>query len=461
MNQDQLEATLRATLATRADGVTHGPDWQLPADLTAGRGRARHVARWLAPLAAAAAVAAVVASVVAIENESSGRHAPPLVRPTHGTSVPVTSNAAPSTNPPTPSVSLPGTCRTRLPSAWKTAIRHGRLDTGSPSAVLTDIASDGTLVVSRDFGPTPGSVRDIALLSPGRAPRSAYQVQDPDRYIAGGVVYSHWLVVTISSYPRPPKNTIPNTNAIPVRVVVVNLDTGSQHEIVDVPVSNGNTPSLDLITVLDGRVYWAIRPYYTARHGLIKSYDLRTGGTRTAYAGKLDYLGVATPYIDSPAGIGGFPSTASNVYVRATLPRAVTNGVDPDHPLLVATDGSAYAWVMGVHELGWWAPGQAKPTYLTVPQRLSTTGPGGVVVSRRYVFIEGAIVDVRSAATAPLTGHGLPTGKFSQFEPDQAADGVLYGTEFAGSGHYVDGYWQDPQPQLLRVDLNGLPDLHC
>lgn len=202
-------------------------------------------------------------------------------------------------------------------------------------------------------------------------------------------------------------------------------------------------------------MYWDVRRSYASRRGVIRSSDLRSGSARTEYSGPLGYP------IASAAGIGEL-SRPDEVYVHTDLPHVVAAGLDPHLPLFVATDGTAYAWVMGAHTLGWWTPGRENPVYLHVRQKLDLGhGPSGFVVSGQYVVTDGQVIDMTTAAAAPLAGGGLPTGKFGSFEPLLAGGGILLGTEYTGTGHYVDGYWRDPQPQLQRVDTTALPELRC
>jgi hypothetical protein len=470
MNDAQLEATLRATLTARAETVTRGPDWHLPSDLPAHRVRGRHAVGWLAPLAAAAAVAAVVASVVAIEHESSGRHIPPATAHPSGTpttsspttSSPTTSSPTSATTPPPPTAPL--ACTTALPAAWTNAIQNSRLALGSMAASVDAIAADGTLVISRDFGVTPGSARDIVLVAPGQAPRVVYRVQDPDHFTAEAEVYGRWLVVDLDATDRPPPHTIPNTPPPAVRrLLVLNLDTGAQRTIIALPPPGsrhpGREPSIELTAVLRGKVYWQLRQRYTSKTGVIESYDLATGATRTEYSGPTDHY----PTVTAAGIVGSVGAAAGHVYVPAPLPPAVAHGMNPQLPAYVSTDGTSWAWVENGHEYGWWTKGRSAPVYVRTRQPIDLeNGPRGFVVSGHYVFTDNQLIDMTAKAAAPLTGHGLPNGKFTQFEPDVAHDGVLYGTEYAGTGHYVDGYWQDPQPQVQRVITNsGLPDLHC
>jgi hypothetical protein len=119
--------------------------------------------------------------------------------------------------------------------------------------------------------------------------------------------------------------------------------------------------------------------------------------------------------------------------------------------------------VKDAHTFGWWTKGLSAPVYVRTPKPVDLdNGPTGFVVSGHYVFTDDQVVDMTAQVIAPLVGHGLPTGKFAQFGPDAAHDGVLYATEYAGTGHYVNGYWEDPQPQVQRIfTSNGLPNLHC
>lgn len=429
----ELETLLRATLATRAESVRQGAPWTSPTETSRHR-------RWLPVLAAAAAVV-LLAVGLAVGPRLVGNDHPAHPNPTRsGTPGPTTPHPTATPAP------VATACVTPLPAAWRQAIQNSRVDLGAMAATLDDVAPDGTLVVSRDFGVTPGSARDIVLVSPGKAPRVVYRVTDPDRYDATAALDGHWLMIAINSRGRAPANTVSNFPPPTIyRLLLRDLNTGTTRQIASAPQGSGaaQVPLIEAFTVLDGRVYWTYRSSYGSPTGVVRSYDPRTGKNTTVYRGSLsDY-----PQVTS-AGIGS--------YVAPVLPAQVAENLDPTNPLAVGTDGRAWAWLKSAFVLGWWQPGMSVPRYVQMRQAVSgNDGPPSV--AGPYVFIRQQVVDVNTHALAALPADG----KFASFEPQAGHDGVLYGLEYAGTGHWADGYWQDPQPQVQRVDTRALAALRC
>lgn len=435
---DDLETRIRDTLRERHDDITTAPALDLAL-------QDRRRPRWIAGVAAAAAVAAVAVVITVLP---SAHHAPPAGR---GSPSPRITSPNPS---PSPSPVVPQSCRTTLPRAWQQAFVGGQLDLGGIGAAPSSVTADGTIVAVRDGGFTPGSPRDVLLLRPGKPAQPVYQVPDPDQLVVQSAdLVGDKLVVALMESGRPPRGEEPGDSPLPNirKLVVVDLRTGQQHVVASMSGPN-DRPFIDASIVLDGRVYWDERASFTSDRGVIKSYGLHAGDVRSEYSGKV--IEFATY---SPAGIGD----GTDVYVRATLPAPVAAGLDSKHPLLVTTDGSAYAWQIGAHEIGWWAPGQSRPSYVRVPEKLDDNYAGELVVSGHFVFtVNGTMIDVRTGAEAPIAGGKIPTGKF--FDPAATAGGgIVAGANSVGEGHFQNGYWEDPQPRVLRVNTAHLPDLHC
>jgi hypothetical protein len=73
MSDEQIESTLRATFARRAESVADGPTWDADEEPLDVRPPARRSqARWLAPLAAAAVVLAVVSGILVFRSDDRG-----------------------------------------------------------------------------------------------------------------------------------------------------------------------------------------------------------------------------------------------------------------------------------------------------------------------------------------------------------------------------------------------------
>lgn len=436
MKTDQeLDDLLRATFAARAELVRRA----------AAVPELRHRRPWWPALAAAAAVVLIAAGIVV------GNHVTRTNHPTHPSPHPATTT---HTSAPT----VPTACATPLPAAWKQAILTSRVDFGSMAATVDDIGTDGTLVVSRDFGVTPGSARDIVLVKPGKAPRVVYRVADPDKYDATAAIDGHRLVIAVNSHGRAPANSIPNfPQPTILQLQVRDLRTGTTRQIASAPEGDGaqQVPLIEAFAVFNGRVYWTYRNAYGSSTGEIRSFDLSTGQTSTVYRGPLsDYPQV------SDGGIGDWPPGGGSRRVAADLPTQVAMNLDPANQLVVATDGHAWAWAKSSHVLGWWQPGMASPRYLQLKQDLSSNTVL-LTVTGPYAFVAEYVVDTRTGAIASLVGSGLPSGKLSSFEPQVGHGGTVYGFADAGTGHWVDGHWQDPQPQVQRVDTTKLPGLHC
>jgi hypothetical protein len=458
---EDLVDLLQATLAQRAETVQRGRIWAGPAGVPVTPIGRR---RWLAPLAAAVAAAAIVVGIV-VAVEQLPHHKAPVAPSTHHPSgsptSPAPTSASPSSSPTTsPTVTAALACPATLPSAWSAAYRNGLVNVGGAYAYPMSVAADGTLVVYRDDGVTPGSPRQILLVAPGRAPQMVYQLANPDvDDVQSAYLVGKELVVALGFHPRPPKDQVPGDTPMPnvTSLFAINLVTHQQKMIASTP-HRRNSP-VGLAVTYGHTVYWDVQRNYTATTGTVHSYDLNTGARHTVYTGPIGYPAA------SAAGIGWFEKHAGyQVHAPVSLPPAVSAAVPATERLTVGTDGTAFAWVQSPSVIGWWTPGAARPVYRRLPRRLQLPGsfPDVVVVSGSFVFPgNGDLLDMKTGA---LTSLG--NGQFGSYERGDAAitsyGSTVIGTaQQPGNGGFVDGYWEDPATVVLRVDTSHLPELHC
>lgn len=427
----ELEGLLRTTLANRAATVTDAPP--VPADLPARRHRA-----WLPALAAAAAVAIAVAGVLV------GIH--------------LAKDNPPANPTPTPTPALiPTTCPTTLPVAWRAAFTGSALATRGRSTQVLSIAPDGSVLALQDDGPVPGAGRFVVRLRPGRAPDVLYDVPDPDHQsVAIAQQYEHWLLIGLNDEERPPKGTIPGSSGQgPTKIEVLDLAEHDTHVLFDVAATDSLVgPASNSAAVLDGRVYWDQRGSYAADHGVVRSYDLATGALRTVYSGKIGYTEVTAVGLVLQIG------ERQRVIVPAQLPAPVDRAVSSDERARLGTDGTAYAWTVSPRILGWWAPGEAAPTYRRLPKGMSIQDfVDPPLVAGQFVVTTSILTDMRTGASARL-----PTTTGGVTRPDfyLSRSGLLAGLGFTETaGHYIDGYWADAAMTVLRIDTTSLPPVTC
>jgi hypothetical protein len=420
----ELETLLRSTLAGRAETIHDARPWVAPAPASVRPRR-----RWLPVLAAAAIVIAVVAGVFISLRLTRTEHK--VIKP------------AP----------LPTVCRTTLPSQWRTALSSAGLDAGGRTAGPLSVAADGSVIAMRDDGVHPGDGREIVQLRPGSEPKVLYAIPDPDRYDAqAAYLVDHWLIVALHHQGRPAKHTIPGSSAIGLAaVVVVDINTGHARTLTS---ASDTGLSINSLAVLDGKAYWDERPSYPAREGVVKSYDPRTGKIATVYQGPTSWLEI------TGAGLV-FYDDREHPLVAADLPAPVEAAMTSFSRRYLASDGSAYAWLMSRKVVGWWAPGNATPIYHKLARAIDTNhGALRLLVAGRFIVTEDdQLIDAANGTAAKLAFHGFFPGRGSLYV---SRDGVLAGaTEIEGKGHWIDGYWADAAGAVLRVDTGTLPPLTC
>jgi hypothetical protein len=420
----ELEALLRTTLAARAATVDDARRWTAPAPAP------RPARRWVPALAAAAAVLVVVAGVLA------------AVRLTR-------------THDSAPRPAVPSVCSTSLPASWRDAISHAVLDAGGRAAAPLSVASDGSVIAMRDDGVHPGDGREVVQLRPGSEPKVLYAMPDPDAYDARqAFLVDHWLFVALHHQDRPPKHTIPGDSPIDLAaVMVVDVDTGHARPLAT--ASDNGRLTINSLAVFDGKAYWDERTGYTARTGVVKSYDPRTGETATIYRGRVSWLEV------TGAGLV-FYDDRDHPLVAAHLPAPVEKAMTSVSRHYLATDGNAYAWLTSPRIIGWWAPGYATPIYHRFRRPIDTNqGSLNLLVAGRLVLNEDEhVIDAVNGAVAKLSlPRGISLGRTGLYT---SHDGVVAGVAVTErKGHWIDGYWADAASAVLRVDTHALEPLSC
>jgi hypothetical protein len=455
--EDTLRDMLReragdiATVPTRLTHLARDADFEPDEEVLDAR-PTRHSA-WL--LAAAVALIVAVAGAIIGIRQLGSRDTRPAAP--NSTSSPSTRTASPRpsrTQDALPAAAL--VCTASLPAAWQAALASPPSAEGAQSATPLQVLPNGDVLVARDFG--QGRPRDLAIISPGKAPRSIFSVPDPQELnVQNAQITGHWLIVGVGAHPRPQKHTIPGDSPMPnvVHLYVIDLRTGDHKQIASTTLLDGSSGgrTINLATVLDGKVYWDVRVRYGSPTGVIRSYDPVTGETRTVYSGEMGYL------VSSAAGIG--TGSAGQVYVRASLPSIVAANLSRRYPLTVATDGTSFAWEIAPRELAWWRPGLSKPHYLRLRQ---PAGLGSIVVSGQYVMTVdgGAVIDVQTSAAASYSGspQNAPASRLLSFGTTARGQWVA-ALDLDGEEHWQNGYWVERPTQVARFGTTSLPDLHC
>lgn len=474
---NDFEDEIRAMLTARAGDIASAPPLLASAHDGARAGgrpdaatRPRQPGRWLVA-ATVAAVLAVAGGVLGVRlwlAEGSG-NVP--AGPTPASSVPVTlspttdleSIATTTGQPPvtmtdssrvtqSPESGAAAACTAAWPASWQAALAAPGTAYGAESARPLGVAADGTVLVARDFG--QGKARDLVLVRPGVEPTVAFTVSDPQQTnIESAALVGDELVVSIGSDPRLPRGQEPGSSPMPnvSQILVIDLPSDAQRVIASSKAdAAGPAKTIDTVVVIGGTVYWDVRASYDVPAGTIESYDLAAKTRRAAYSGPavLFYDGLDV----SAAGI----TVGGTLVVRAGLPAAVDDAVPADDQRSVQTDGTAYAWVAGPQEIGWWRPGAESPSYVRLPEVLpQDTYPNLLAVAGSLVVIGGStVLDMTTAAITSLPEDAAPLVDIGR--------GTFFTASRAGTGHFDDdGYWVDPSQLANLIELSGLPGLTC
>jgi hypothetical protein len=297
MNDQQLEAVLRRSLAKHAAMIESGPQWPLPDEDLLGPAP-RHGRSWWPVAAAVAAVLAVIGVVVAVRHITSDRHEPakPVI---------VTTRRA---------------CTIDPPPAWQHAIQAAsRRNFGT---VVLGGAADGTILVRRE-GDT---MTQTVLVSPDGVTRIVEQRPNIGRYQVGiSMVDSRWIVLPIldrlSDFMTPVEFDV--------------FDRATLQLTEKVSIAKGTRTGVPVL--FGGHLYWT-QPR-SGSTGSLLDYDLAAHTTRTAEPDGVRNL------LSSPAGVAWTDGQNRRHLLAGTAPEQVP-GQSGTHPGLV-TDGPYYAWRSG------------------------------------------------------------------------------------------------------------------
>jgi hypothetical protein len=297
MNDQQLEAVLRSSLARHAATIESGPQWPLPDEELLGPAPG-HGRSWWPVAAAVAAVLAVIGLVVAVRHLTSDRHEPakPVI---------VTTRRA---------------CTIDPPPAWQHAIQAAsRRNFGT---VVLGEAPDGTILVRREGA----TMIQTVLVSPGGTTRIVEQRPTMGRYVVGiALIDSRWIVLPI----------LDRLSKLDSLAEFDVFDRATLHLTERVSIAEGATT---VVPVLFGdHLYW-VQPR-SGSIGSLLDRDLAAHTTRTAEPDGVRNL------LSSPAGVAWTDAQNRRHLLAGTSPEQVP-GQPGTHPGLVA-DGQVYAWPSG------------------------------------------------------------------------------------------------------------------
>jgi hypothetical protein len=366
MNDQQLEAVLRRSLAGHADTVDSGPTWPLTEDILAEhRDRRRRPASWWAVAATVAAVLTVIGVVLAVRH-ATAKHSRPA------TPVTITRTA----------------CMTSLPKAWQDAVGGGAL----PKAVngpLLGIGPDGAVVTGLD--------KRIVLVQPDGSSQTLLDASWMDVVPAGGIpdndifkgqtvaIDQHWIVVPVMklSSVRPDFD-----------YKLVLIDRADPHNKREIHVPSGPNK----FVVFADHMYVL---YGGKGDGSVQDYDIATGKTREITK-QASYL-AATPH-----GVS-WTDPHNGSHVIAGHDATLVPGHSGSEPQLVS-DGPNYAW-WTTTGIGWYSEATKQTVYVHDSAAFDAGYAVGAVVGP-YVFTfvneDGAmrVIDTRTGAQGRIPEVG-------------------------------------------------------
>jgi len=300
MNDQQLEAVLRSSLARHAATIESGPQWPLADEDLLGPAP-RHGRSWWPVAAAVAAVLAVIGIVVAVRHLTPDRHQPaePVI---------VTRSA----------------CTMDPPPSWQRAFATaGQQNLGE---MVLGAATDGTVLVRREGRTTVQTL----IASPSGATRIVEQLPFPGRSYVGAnsTIDGRWIVLPIGDVPTQ---------------TLVEFDVYDRATLqLTEKVSIAKGARIGTWAMFNGHLYWT-QPRSDSL-GTLLDHDLVARRTRTAEPdGVRNVLG-------SPNGVAWTDAQHRTHLIAGAAPDQVP-GQPGSHPGLV-TDGRTYAWPSGT-SIGW------------------------------------------------------------------------------------------------------------
>jgi hypothetical protein len=362
MNDQQLEAVLRRSLARHAATIESGPQWPLPEeDLPVSV--PRHGRSWWPVAAAVAAVLAVIGIVVAVRHITSDRH-----------------------EPATPVIVTRSACTIDPPPAWQHAIEAaGRRNLGQ---LVLGGAPDGTILVRREAPTTDQTV----LVSPSGATRIVQQMPFPGRYgvATNSMIDSRWIVLPIGDIRAD----------VPTLLDFDVFDRATLQLTEKVPITKGSR--IGTWALFNGHLYWT-----QPRSGSIGSlfdHDLAARTTRTAEPYGVQNL------LASPNGVAWTDAQHRTHLLGGAAPDQIP-GQPGTHPGLV-TDGRSYAWPSG-SSITWHNTATKRTVMVRWFPRFQVTvvavaGPYVLINSEYNQSRSSRLIDTRTgaAATVPFQSSG-------------------------------------------------------
>lgn len=365
MNDQQLEAVLRSSLARHADTVDSGPTWPLADDELATH-RPRKPVTWWPVAAAVVAVLAVIGVVLAVRHATSDH-----------------------SRPATPDTVTRTACPTSMPKPWQDAVRDGYLPDRANGALL-GIGPDGAVVIGKD--------EQILLVRPDGSSQPILNASWTDVMPAGGIpdadifsgqtvaIDDRWIVVPVMTGPPDPNNDF--------HVKLVLIDHSNPHNKRDIPIAT----KPDKLSVFGDHVYTL---YGGKGTGSVQDYDIVTAKTRTLTR-QASYL-AATPH-----GVAWTDAHEASHLIAGQDPTLVPGqaGSQPQ----ARSDGDDHAWWTS-DGIGWYS----QVTRQTVVVRgLDPDDKGHAVaaVVGAYVVVylqdpgDVRVVDTRTGAVARLAQVG-------------------------------------------------------
>jgi hypothetical protein len=363
MNDQQLEAVLRRSLARHAATIESGPQWPLPDEDLLGPAPRRGGPWW--PIAATVAAVLVLAGiVVAVRHLSSDRD-----------------------RPATPVIVTRSACTIDPPPAWQQAIEAAqRRNLGQP---VLGGAPDGTILVRREGDATVQTV----LVSPSGATRIVQQMPFPGRYgvATNSMIDSRWIVLPIGDIRAD----------VPTLLDFDVFDRATLQLTEKVPITKGSR--IGTWALFNGHLYWT-----QPRSGSIGSlfdHDLAARTTRTAEPYGVQNL------LASPNGVAWTDAQHRTHLLGGAAPDQIP-GQPGTHPGLV-TDGRSYAWPSG-SSITWHNTATKQTVMVRWFPRFQVTV---VAVAGPYVLINSEynqnrssrLIDTRTGAAASSPGAGPAT----------------------------------------------------